>query len=278
MIIRRSAPKTQYLVLANDVPEDTRISYEALGVLVYLLAKPPDWEVNINDLRNRRSGSRERTGRDKVYRIINELIDARYIIRDMDRAQDGKFSDAHYAVYDQPQPENPHTEKPDTEKPYTEKPEDNKYSLPQSTQVNQVHTPPADAEASSESASVFTDDEAIKAFIHAYEKGLPAKPPENLYNRKVVREQALELATDGLAPQDIEDYTRLEKSRKFWSGRAVPWKYVVSNVRVWIADGRPYPADAPKQAHQPAAPPPKSSRDADADAVAERMSKKYGRA
>jgi hypothetical protein len=67
-------------------------------VLVYLLAKPNDWQVKIEDLRL--AGG---IGRDKVYRILNELREAGYIERVVRRdptTQQILYND--YLIYDDP--------------------------------------------------------------------------------------------------------------------------------------------------------------------------------
>lgn len=63
-----------FAIIPNAVAEDTRLSFEARGVLVYLLAKPHNWRVIIGDIQ--KAG---KIGRDKVYRILNELKDAGYV-------------------------------------------------------------------------------------------------------------------------------------------------------------------------------------------------------
>jgi hypothetical protein len=95
--------------------EDERISLEAKGMMGYILVKPDDWTVQPTDLQ-RRGG----IGRDKTYRILNELIEAGYIERREERSEDGTFCDLVYYVNEEPCPENPDTDKPDTEnKDYT---------------------------------------------------------------------------------------------------------------------------------------------------------------
>ncbi|BAV45290.1 Uncharacterized protein MLTONO_0387 [Mesorhizobium loti] len=97
------------------------MSFEARGVLCYLLSKPNNWSVNVDDLA--RAGS---IGRDKAYRILNELIDARYIDREIQRNADGRVRQVEYVVYNEPigkgrpLPEKPETAKPETVQPETE--------------------------------------------------------------------------------------------------------------------------------------------------------------
>lgn len=88
-----------FAVIPNHVADDARLSFEARGVLVYLLAKPHDWQVRVPDIQ--RAGG---IGRDKVQRILNELIVAGYIMREQDRRPDGTMGPIEYVVYDDPVP------------------------------------------------------------------------------------------------------------------------------------------------------------------------------
>lgn len=156
--------------------------------------------------------------------------------------------------------------------------EETRYSLyTEITSENTAEsTPRADADAPPE-AQPPSDDEIVKKMIYAYESGLPAKPMDNLYKRKIVREQAVKLWNEGIQPSDLTEYTRLQKSRKFWSGQIVPWKFAAENVRQWIADGKPTPHDAPKDQQRTQQPAQAPEPTADADAVARRMSRRYAK-
>lgn len=146
MSIVRAARKNQFYVLPTTTIEDNRLSWEARGMLVYLLSKPDHWEVNIKDLLARtRNCLGRRSGRDKVYLILKELQMAGYIVRKYDR-QGGAFQGITYEISENPDlaagaafiashqkglpqpltdfpeavtppPETPHTAKPDTVEP-----------------------------------------------------------------------------------------------------------------------------------------------------------------
>lgn len=121
-----------YLAISRALTQDRRLSFEARGVLAYLLSKPSDWIVRIQDLQ--KEGN---CGRDRIYRILKELKEAGYLHRDQEHQLNGTFTWGPYRVYEQPftdkadmdtqqqnaaQPftEKPYTVKPDTVKPYTE--------------------------------------------------------------------------------------------------------------------------------------------------------------
>lgn len=98
MILRRS-PRARFTTLPTALVEDSRLTYEALGVLVYLLSRPDDWTIHLNQL----AGTRDhRVGRDRMRRIVNELIAAGYICRVARRGENGRIAGAEYVVTDQP--------------------------------------------------------------------------------------------------------------------------------------------------------------------------------
>lgn len=118
--------KDAFAVIPNIVCNDERLSFEERGLLVYLLAKPDNWQVMAADIQ--RQGG---IGRDKAYKLLNGLIAAGYVVRE--RVQDeatGRIAEYRYDVYDiavqltLPLPENtevvaPLPDLPDTEKPLT---------------------------------------------------------------------------------------------------------------------------------------------------------------
>jgi len=110
-LIVRSSLKDNFSVLPNELINDDRLSTEHLGLLVYLLSKPNDWQVRVKQLQNRFD-----MGRDKTRRILATLEQYGYISRDIVRAE-GKFSETRYIVMDSPEPENPAPEKPETVNP-----------------------------------------------------------------------------------------------------------------------------------------------------------------
>ena len=110
-LIIKSDLKEKFSTLPNALINDGRMSAEHLGLIVYLLSKPNDWVVRVSELRKRFD-----YGRDKVYRILQQLEQYGYVSREQIKV-DGKFAETRYSVSDTPCPEKPHTEKPYTENP-----------------------------------------------------------------------------------------------------------------------------------------------------------------
>lgn len=120
--IRRAQHDTDnpYFQMRRDTAQDDKLSWEARGVLAYLLSKPDDWIVQVKDLQQCKCG------RDKVYRILDELKTARYVFRERKQVEKGRFEWGDYLVSERPfteMPEmdtQPFPENPDTDLPYTE--------------------------------------------------------------------------------------------------------------------------------------------------------------
>lgn len=98
-----------YLVLRNADVQRKDLSYEAVGVLVYLLSLPTTWEIHLSTL--------ERKGmkRDKIRRVMKELSDNGYAALVKDQNEKGIFEGSHYEIFAIPE-QNPYLNR-ETEKP-----------------------------------------------------------------------------------------------------------------------------------------------------------------
>jgi hypothetical protein len=101
-----------YAQIDNKVLGDSRLSWKAKGVLVYLLSKPNDWQVQITDIVNHSPD-----GESSVRSAIDELMELGYIKREKQQSKNvhGQWLSYDYTVYEQPYSGFPHTDKPDTE-------------------------------------------------------------------------------------------------------------------------------------------------------------------
>ena len=94
--ILRVRKTDNYSIIHNSVFGNNDLSWEARGVLAYLLSKPDNWTVRVYDLL--RSGQ---CGEHKMARILKELEDAGYLRRARIQHDDGRF-DWHTTVYEEP--------------------------------------------------------------------------------------------------------------------------------------------------------------------------------
>lgn len=100
MIIKVVKPKS-YTSISNIAINDSRLSWEARGVLIWLLSKPSNWIVSREALVNQGPA-----GREKVGRILNELESLGYLVRNQNRNADGTFT-YESEVYEEPGAANP---------------------------------------------------------------------------------------------------------------------------------------------------------------------------
>ncbi len=105
-IIRRKRTKN-FAIVSNSIASDARLSFEARGLLVYVLAKPDDWKVHVKDLMRaggKKPSGRNNTGRDQVYKILKRLEKLGYVERIERRNPNGTIREFDYDFTDEPVP------------------------------------------------------------------------------------------------------------------------------------------------------------------------------
>ncbi len=114
-IIRIQRKESGFALIPNCILEDERLSFEARGMLCYLLSRPANWIVRVQDLINR-SGTRENgkpiSGRDKVQGCLSELQEAGYAALESTRDESGKMAGRTWVVYEDPKQNPAFTDKP----------------------------------------------------------------------------------------------------------------------------------------------------------------------
>ncbi|UCB55070.1 MAG: hypothetical protein JSW45_00575 [Thiotrichales bacterium] len=119
--IIRAPRRYRFVVMDQRAVEDDRLSWAARGLLCYLLSRPDDWKVLVNDLRKRGN-----LGRDGIYRLLKELRTLGYALFLHKRDQHGRIRGGIYLIReiaDSPFPDLPDTVSPDTAAPGPAKPE-----------------------------------------------------------------------------------------------------------------------------------------------------------
>jgi hypothetical protein len=106
---RRARRIDQYTQIDNAFLRDETISIEARGLGAYLLTNNEGFLVSAARL-----GQVCGTGRDKTRRILKELEDAGYLLREQSR-DDGKFAEDEFSMSDEKPRSEPVTEKPSTD-------------------------------------------------------------------------------------------------------------------------------------------------------------------
>ncbi|MBO8164212.1 MAG: helix-turn-helix domain-containing protein [Brevibacillus sp.] len=103
----RVMKRENHFVQIDKTPiNDSRLSWKAKGLLLYLLSKPDDWTIMIDDL-----VKHAKDGRDSVKAGLSELEQNGYLKRKQGRNDSGEFGPMEYHVFELPQTENPFTVK-----------------------------------------------------------------------------------------------------------------------------------------------------------------------
>lgn len=98
--IIRTRKRNNYTVVDKTPFEDERLTWAARGVLAYLLTKPDDWKVRVNDLLRKAPGC----GRDQMRKILAEIEAYGYITREKVWNTQTKQIDWDTIVHEAPQP------------------------------------------------------------------------------------------------------------------------------------------------------------------------------
>lgn len=112
-MIVRSKRRTNFTIVDNQLINDSNLKdWAELGLLVYLLSKPDDWEISPSHLAKQRKASKN-----TIYRLLGELREAGYCT--VEKHSDGTTD---WVIYDEPNPKNrdqgkPHPKNPDHKKP-----------------------------------------------------------------------------------------------------------------------------------------------------------------
>lgn len=144
-----------FSIVPNATLNDT-LSWEAIGLLAYLCSKPDDWEVCVKQLVNQSKKCRHPSGRDKTYRILNELQAAGYL-RKVKARTGGRFTGVEYVVsptkiaefaekipvVNSPLTDLPETDLPDTANPTQQSKDSNKERIKQTGEQDSPENVPA---------------------------------------------------------------------------------------------------------------------------------------
>lgn len=108
-IIKIQKRDSGFVMIDNKVICDPKLSWKAKGILVYLLSKPNDWQVQITDIVNHSPD-----GESSVRSAIAELIEAGYMTRTekQNKDKEGHWATYDYTVYESPYGGFPYTENP----------------------------------------------------------------------------------------------------------------------------------------------------------------------
>lgn len=222
-------------------PQDKRLSWEARGVLWYLLSQPSDWEVNPKNLA-------QNCGRDKAYKIIKELESFGYLRKETVRDAKGKFIEHYHTIHElpftenqevdspspSPLPENPDTANPDTANQDTYSLKEN---LTEKDEVTETR-PPAQESQTDPSADESTKESSSSVLadvIKVYEQNINLITPAIVMGSPAV--MGIQDAIDTYTPAWVTEAIQLSAIRNKKS-----WGYALGILRRWNESGKDAPA------------------------------------
>lgn len=96
-VIRSKAKKKNYSIIDNGGICDRSLSWKATGLWTWLMSKPEDWEVSLENLCNSKTD-----GKDSVLSALSELEESGYLLYQRWRNCEGRFESA-YTVFESPE-------------------------------------------------------------------------------------------------------------------------------------------------------------------------------
>lgn len=195
-----------YFMMLRATAQHKALSYEARGLIAYLLSKPDDWEIMIEDLC-------QECGRGRVYRIIKDLLGAQYLQRIYHRDELGKIVYVEYVVHEQPFIENPEMANPKVDNP----------KVGNRTRHNKENTQKKDREEKKETFTVL-----IQAWLETQKS--PNKKP---YSNETVRTSAKGLFDLGITREDVTAYILDVRSDDWWKKTFVKFEKLENEIVQW---------------------------------------------
>ena len=98
MAIIRNKSTKKYSIINNQVLEDTRLSFKARGLLIYMLSKPDNWQFYSTELVKHS----EHDGITAIKSALKELENCGYLQRIQQRAENGTFGGTDWLLNDCP--------------------------------------------------------------------------------------------------------------------------------------------------------------------------------
>ncbi len=255
MIIREERGNgNRYFVAGYDAIGESRLSYKAIGILMYVLSKPDNWEANEDDLVKRHDD-----GRASVRAGIAELIELGYMYRRRVVDDRGRVIRWLLDTYESPslnpnfcpQSENQLVEEPECDYPQVEN------QIMDSPQFGfpQVDFPQVENRTLTITNKELLLNKELKEGEGVSDRVDPQAPPApNFENSLIVSETNAPKATQGIDPQT------LELSRRWSKNAPKPVKVRMSAQQAAIVAAEPPMFDPPSRIQAASFQPPTDNR------------------
>ena len=206
MAIIRSNRQTNYTVIDNRVFADHQLSFAAMGLLGYLLSKPDNWQVSVNQLIGTTEGTEKQSKRDAVLKMLEELKAKGFV--QMKRKAEGGVD---YIVFDSPQSQN--GEIPLRENPTVGNSHNGEIPLRENPAVL-INTEDLSNKSGLDKQNIHASA-AADAPVSAEPESKPAKPKKRKPSAARIELEAYRvLGEHGIDGQLAQDYIALRKSHR----------------------------------------------------------------
>ena len=192
-IIRRKR-ENNYTIVPNSILEDDRMSFEARGLLTYILTRPDHWEVQTAQLQEVTG-----FGRDKCQRLVREILECGYGKRETKHDEKGQFIGQELVFYDEIYSETP---EPEFQLEGNRKPENREPEITAAGKSGPIEI--------TESGLVRTDisrESGFSEFWDAYGKKVDRKQALDIWKRKklhLLQGQIILAATSYSTGRDVQ--------------------------------------------------------------------------
>lgn len=92
----KSGRKKGFIVLYREAAQDSRLTLEARGLFALMVSLPENWEYTVSGL-----AVKAGCGKDKIRRLLKELQEVGYLIREQGHDAGGKFAANVYVLQDE---------------------------------------------------------------------------------------------------------------------------------------------------------------------------------
>ena len=205
MAIIRSNRQTNYTVIDNRVFADHQLSFAAMGLLGYLLSKPDNWQVSVNQLIGTTEGTEKQSKRDAVLKMLDELKAKGFV--QMKRKAEGGVD---YIVFDSPQSQN--GEIPLRENPTVGNSHNGKIPLRENPTVL-INTEDLSNKSGLDKQNIHASA-AADAPVPVEPESKPDKPKKRKPSARIELEAYRVLGEHGIDGQLAQDYIALRKSHR----------------------------------------------------------------
>ena len=197
MSIIRAKRTQNFTIINNKVYERHVLSWQAMGMLGYLLSKPDDWRVVVPELVNVTKDTKKQTGREGVYNILKELEEKGYLTRKKNK--DGTVDSF---IFDEPKTVGLESAQPNEARPNEARPNEAQPDVLISTERQQELNNKNNTFVAAEACAAAPDD----------------KPSEKTTAKRRAKNRDaddLALLTEyGVSVQAAEDYLIIRKAKR----------------------------------------------------------------